>query len=87
MRSVLHGYFFIWAAMKTSSCPLTVVDSRDVDSRDVYSDLQATLRVKLVKTLYSKASPDDQTHYLLLCILLLLNRKRKSDFQPFVAHV
>lgn len=82
MRSVLHGYFFIWAAMKTSSCPLTVVDSRDV-----YSDLQATLRVKLVKTLYSKASPDDQTHYLLLCILLLLNRKRKSDFQPFVAHV
>lgn len=82
MRSVLHGYFFIWAAMKTSSCPLTVVASRDV-----YSDLQATLRVKLVKTLYSKASPDDQTHYLLLCILLLLNRKRKSDFQPFVAHV
>lgn len=82
MRSVLHGYFFKWAAMKTSSCPLTVMDSRDV-----YSDLQATLRVKLVKTLYSKASPDDQTHYLLLCILLLLNRKRKSDFQPFVAHV
>lgn len=58
--------------METSSRPLMVVDSHDV-----YSDLQTTLRVKHVKNLCCKARPDDQTHYLLLYILLLLKQEKE----------